>query len=151
MILCKKNETYLRFYPNGICVTTTLSMSMTMTMSKKAPRLSYHMTANQIPIIVGKDSYSNDYLTFILSEPDDYWFHVCDFPGAHVVLQNLSNVTQDDIETAAQLAVKHSKVCHGKKNYKVHYGHVRYVSKPKHAPAGLVEIIEPNYLHVRAR
>jgi predicted ribosome quality control (RQC) complex YloA/Tae2 family protein len=114
----------------------------------KTPRMSYHMTENQIPIMVGKDSFSNDYLTFILSEPDDLWFHVCDSPGAHVVLQNLPNVNQSDIETAARLAVKHSKVCGKKKIYKVHYSPISYVSKPKHAPPGQVEVSNERYLHV---
>jgi hypothetical protein len=38
-------------------------------------------------VYIGKDSKSNDYLTFNMSDNDDIWMHVKGVPGSHVVVK----------------------------------------------------------------
>jgi predicted ribosome quality control (RQC) complex YloA/Tae2 family protein len=62
-------------------------------------------------IYVGKDSKSNDYITFKIAEDDEYWLHVKGIPGSHVIIKN-NNDQKPDITTikqAAQLAKNNSK------------------------------------------
>jgi len=67
-------------------------------------------TPNGATIIVGKNSSENDYITFELAKSDDLWFHVVDIPGAHVILQSIANLhNNDDIIYAATLAALNSK------------------------------------------
>ena len=91
-------------------------------------------------ILVGRNSRDNNYLTLKVAEPNDVFFHATDFAGSHVILQ-LSNEepSRADLEEAALLAAYYSKG-KNKKAVKVDYTYRKYVSKPRKAPAGLVEI-----------
>ena len=61
-------------------------------------------------IYIGKDSKSNDFLTFNIADPNDLWFHVKGFPGSHIVIKNKNNLpTESLIKSIAQLAKKNSK------------------------------------------
>lgn len=91
-------------------------------------------------ILVGKNSRDNTHLTLKVAEPDDLFFHATDFAGSHVILQlNSEDPSRDEIIESAIIAAYYSKG-RNKKAVKVDYTFRKYVSKPRKAPAGLVEI-----------
>src|SRR6266849_8004384 len=38
-------------------------------------------------VLVGRTDADNDYLSFRVARPEDWWFHVRGIPGSHVLLQ----------------------------------------------------------------
>jgi predicted ribosome quality control (RQC) complex YloA/Tae2 family protein len=93
-------------------------------------------------ILVGRASEDNDHLTFQIAEPHDLWLHVGGgTPGSHVVVKNpdQTEIPRAVIERAAQLAAWYSKA-RGAPRVEVHYCRASDVSKPRGAPAGLVEL-----------
>lgn len=61
-------------------------------------------------VFVGKDSKSNDYLTFNIAKDDDLWFHAKGVPGSHVVIVVKDNLpTLEVIRKVAELAKKNSR------------------------------------------
>ncbi len=60
-------------------------------------------------IFVGKNNIQNEYLTHRLAKPNDYWFHIQNASGSHVIL-NTSNLTENLIRTAAMLAANYSSL-----------------------------------------
>ena len=91
-------------------------------------------------ILVGRNSRDNTHLTLKVAKPDDLFFHTTDFAGSHVILQlNGEEPSRAELEEAAIIAAYYSKG-KNKKAVKVDYTYRKYVSKPRKAPAGLVEI-----------
>ena len=93
-------------------------------------------------ILVGKGSEENDHLTFDVAEPSDIWMHVDDgTPGSHVVVRNPAggDLPRPVLETAAAITAWYSKA-RDKKQVAVSFCRAKDVSKPRGAPAGLVEI-----------
>ena len=61
-------------------------------------------------VYVGKDSKSNDFLTFNIAKDDDIWMHAKGVPGSHVVIVVKENLpTLDVIKKVAELAKKNSR------------------------------------------
>lgn len=93
-------------------------------------------------IFVGRGSEENDELSLRIADPDDVWLHVAGgTPGSHVVIRNPTRgeVPRPIVETAAALAAWHSKA-RSAKRVEVHVCRARDVSKPRGAPAGLVQL-----------
>ncbi len=93
-------------------------------------------------VLVGKGKDENDHLTFDVAEPKDIWMHVDDdTPGSHVVVRNPSGgeLPRSVLETAAAITAWYSKA-REKKQVAVCYCPAGKVSKPRGAPAGLVEV-----------
>ena len=93
-------------------------------------------------ILVGRGEDDNDHLTFDVAQPDDLWLHVGDgTPGSHVVIRNPEKgaVPRPVVERAASLAAWYSKA-RASNTVDVHYCKASEVSKPRGAPAGLVEL-----------
>ncbi len=93
-------------------------------------------------VLVGRSSEDNDYLSLHVAEPGDTWLHVAGgSAGSHVVIRNPEGleVPRSVLERAASLAAWYSK-SRGAPRVEVHYCHARDVSKPRGAPAGLVEL-----------
>ncbi len=93
-------------------------------------------------ILVGRGEDDNDHLTFDVAKPNDVWLHVGGgTPGSHVVIRNPAEVEvpRPVIERAAALAAWYSKA-RGASSVDVHYCNASQVSKPRGAPAGLVEL-----------
>jgi predicted ribosome quality control (RQC) complex YloA/Tae2 family protein len=91
-------------------------------------------------LVVGGEAPVNDYVSFRLAAPRDFWLHVADYPGAHVVLRNPSRL--DDPPTAvlhqaAAVAVWFSKA-KGKGPVEVRWTQARYLRKGKGLPVGAV-------------
>jgi predicted ribosome quality control (RQC) complex YloA/Tae2 family protein len=95
-------------------------------------------------ILVGRSSRENDELTFHVANADDFWMHVAEYSGSHVVVRNPAKekTLPDSILTkAAQLAAFFSQARNSSK-VEVHYTQRKHVRKPKRAPAGLVKLSE---------
>ncbi len=102
-------------------------------------------------VLVGRGSDENDELTFAVAEPDDVWMHVGDgTPGSHVVVKNpgKGEVPRQVLETAAAITAWYSKA-RGAPKVGVDYCKAKNVSKPRGAPAGLVEITGEKTLRVK--
>lgn len=101
-------------------------------------------------ILVGKNSIDNTHLTIKIAKPGDVFFHASDFAGSHVILivERDEVVTRPDLEDAACLAAYYSKG-RDKKTVKVDYTDRSNVSKPRKAPAGLVELSSFKTLKVK--
>jgi predicted ribosome quality control (RQC) complex YloA/Tae2 family protein len=83
---------------------------------KPVPRLPYtsYTSISGVQIWVGKSAKDNDLLTFHHAHGSDFWLHVRDYPGSHIVLRCPKNQQPDDgaIQDAVELAVRFSK-CKG--------------------------------------
>lgn len=75
----------------------------------KKQKINYtHYTVEGAEIWIGKNNIQNDYLTHHLARPNDYWFHVKDAPGSHVILR-CDELDERLIRLAAQAASIYSK------------------------------------------
>ena len=102
-------------------------------------------------ILVGRGEDDNDALTFDVAQPDDLWMHVGGgTPGSHVVVRNPQKgaLPKSVIERAASLAAWYSKSRNAGK-VEVDYCKASQVSKPRGAPAGLVELASHTTIRVK--
>ncbi len=100
------------------------------------------VTFEGFEILVGRGEDDNDHLTFDVAKPEDLWLHVGGgTPGSHVVIRNpdAGDIPRPVVERAAALAAWYSKA-RDAKAVDVHYCKAKEVSKPRGAPAGLVEL-----------
>ncbi len=94
-------------------------------------------------VLVGKGARDNDALTFRVAEPRDFWLHVADYSGSHVVVRNpeeLPSLPPEVLTRAAELAAWYSKAREARGKIEVHHCRAADVRKPRGAPAGLVEL-----------
>jgi predicted ribosome quality control (RQC) complex YloA/Tae2 family protein len=98
----------------------------------------------------GRTSTDNDKLSLKVARNDDWWFHVKGTPGSHVVLFVRDGVEppRAALDAAAAIAAYHSKMRDGGL-VPVSACRARDVSKPRGAPAGLVEIHRETTIKVR--
>ena len=92
-------------------------------------------------ILVGKGDTRNDRLTFEVAEPEDFWLHVVNFPGSHVVVRNPDHLVEPPasvLKHAARLAAWHSKARGSRGKVEVHFCRAADVSKPPGFPPGKV-------------
>jgi predicted ribosome quality control (RQC) complex YloA/Tae2 family protein len=95
-------------------------------------------------ILIGRSSRENDELTFRIANPDDFWFHVAEYSGSHVVVRNPQKdkeLPEEVLTKAAQLAAYYSQARNSSK-VEVHYTRRKHVAKPRRAKAGLVRLLE---------
>jgi predicted ribosome quality control (RQC) complex YloA/Tae2 family protein len=95
-------------------------------------------------VLVGRSSRENDELTFHVASPDDFWFHVADYSGSHVVVRNPGRdkeLPDTLITKAAQLAAFFSQARNSTR-VEVHYTRRKHVTKPRRAKPGLVRLFE---------
>lgn len=94
------------------------------------------LSADGIPIYVGKNNRQNDRLTLRDASPNDTWLHTKDIPGAHVIIKS-AEPPETTLLEAARLAVRYSKAA-SSANVPVDYTLARHVRKPKGAKPGMV-------------
>jgi predicted ribosome quality control (RQC) complex YloA/Tae2 family protein len=72
----------------------------------------YEYTRNQkIEFMVGVNSKSNDIVSFKYGQDKDYWFHIANMPGSHVIVKlNGEQITPELIQIGAVLAGINSSV-----------------------------------------
>ena len=95
-------------------------------------------TTNGYTVFCGRNNLQNDYLTMKLAERSDWWFHVKNAPGSHVVMQsNGEEPDAIDFTEAAEIAAYYSTVSESA-NVAVDYTQVRHIKKPAGAKPGYV-------------
>jgi len=92
-------------------------------------------------VLVGRSARGNDRLTFHLAGPEDWWFHVKDRPGAHVVLRGAGRAEPpgEDLLFAAREAAARSGAPPGER-VEVWVARRKHVRKPRGAPPGKVSV-----------
>ncbi len=103
---------------------------------KGEPHYQTFRTKDDIIIYVGKNNLQNDYVTFKKARKTDYWFHVKDMPGSHVIVHS-DALDEYTIRLAAKIAAYYSK---GKNSSSVpvNYCQVKSLKKPTGNKPGLV-------------
>jgi predicted ribosome quality control (RQC) complex YloA/Tae2 family protein len=101
-------------------------------------------------VLVGRTDADNDYLSLKLAQPDDWWFHVRGVPGGHAILKAIPGEEPDreTLKRAAAVAAYHSKARNAGL-VAVSCTRARYVTKPRDAKAGTVQIRKEIVLKVR--
>jgi len=101
-------------------------------------------------VLVGRTDADNDYLSLKLAGSDDWWFHVRGLPGSHVILQGPAAEEADrgTLERAAAIAAYYSKAREAGV-VPVSCTRARYVTKPRGAKPGTVNIRKESVLKVR--
>ena len=114
------------------------------------PRLwQYELPGGWI-VLAGKTDQDNDHLSLRMAKANDYWFHVKGLSGSHVLLRVPAGEEPDNntIKAAAAVAAWHSKKRESKQ-VAVSFTRGRYVTKPRGAKPGTVEIRKEKVLKVR--
>jgi predicted ribosome quality control (RQC) complex YloA/Tae2 family protein len=113
-------------------------------------RLREYELPGEWTVLVGKTEAENDRLSLKVARPDDWWFHVRGMPGSHVILRSRlgQEADREALKGAAAIAAYHSKARKGGL-VSVSYTRARYVTKPRGARPGAVEIRKEMVLKVR--
>lgn len=90
------------------------------------PRISRYVDAEGNTYFFGKNNVQNNYLTHTLASKDDYFFHVKNIPGSHVILRGELN--EQTIKTASNIASLYSKASNSI-HVCVDYTQVKWVKK----------------------
>jgi len=93
----------------------------------KKPKYTTYILDDNKFIYLGKNNFQNSFVTHKLANKGDYFFHVKDYPGSHVILRG-SNLLEDDFKIAANFAAYFSKA-QNSSNVAVIYTQVKNVSK----------------------
>ncbi len=101
-------------------------------------------------VLAGKKDADNDRLSIKIARPNDWWFHLRSGPGSHVILQAQRGLEPDreTLRLAAAIAAYHSKARHAGITA-VSCTQARYVTKPRGAKPGTVQIRKERVLKVR--
>lgn len=81
----------------------------------------------EVTYIIGKNNLQNEYITHTLAQKDDFWFHVKDAPGAHVVVQT-EKLNETILRKACMLAAYFSGQKHSS-SIPVDYTLVKHIKK----------------------
>lgn len=95
---------------------------------KQKPHILKYTLKDGSIVLVGKNNIQNNYLTHTLAQKNDYFFHVKNAPGSHVILKG--ELTKENIEIAGAIASYYSKLNTGI-NVCVDYTQVKWVKKVK--------------------
>jgi predicted ribosome quality control (RQC) complex YloA/Tae2 family protein len=87
---------------------------------------------DHVTIYVGKNSLQNQYVTHTLGQHDDYWFHVKDAPGSHVVAKT-NTLDEKTLRLCAMLAAYYSKMRESQ-SIPVDYTQIKYLKKIPKTP-----------------
>lgn len=100
------------------------------------------VTSEGVQGLIGKNNVQNDHLTFHVARPEDWWFHVKDLPGSHVILlvsglELGKDYTEKSLLEAAGMAACYSKA-RDEQRALVDYALRVHVKKPSGAKPGFV-------------
>lgn len=105
-------------------------------------------SSDGMQILVGKNNYQNDRLTFKIANPGDIWLHTKDIPGSHVILRcDGDEPSEETLLLASYLAVHFSQAADSSK-VPVDYTRARFVKKPSGAKPGFVIFTNQTTLYV---
>lgn len=107
---------------------------------QSAPSIARYRTTDGHTVLCGRNNVANDYLTTKVAARSDWWFHVKNQPGSHVVLQCFEGERDPSGEAfteAAEIAAYNSKA-RGGVMIPVDYIQAGRVKKPAGAKPGFV-------------
>lgn len=104
------------------------------------------VTSDGYEVFCGKNNLQNDYVTTKLAEKNDYWFHVKNAPGSHVVMRCADSAEEPPAQSFTECAVIAAYFSSEKEKPQtaVDYTKARYVKKPSGSKPGFV-IYERNF------
>lgn len=106
------------------------------TVKSQSPHPLKFRTSGGYTVLCGKNNTQNDYITTKLAEKTDWWFHVKNMPGSHVLMQCKEEPSEIDFTEAAQIAAYYSKA--EGNNIAVDYTNAKHVKKPAGSKPGYV-------------
>ncbi len=111
---------------------------LNMPQKKQSPRPMSFVSPSGYEVLVGRNNLQNDYLTTKLSDKNDWWFHVKNYSGSHVVMrvENREEPPAEDFTYACSLAARYSSP--DGERVEVDYTQIRYVKKPAGSKPGFV-------------
>ncbi len=101
-------------------------------------------------MLAGATDQDNDYVSMELAAPRDWWFHAEGMSGSHVILRAKPDEDPgtETLQQAASVAAYHSKG-RGAGMVRVCCTLARYVTKPREAKVGTVQVTKGKVLKVR--
>jgi predicted ribosome quality control (RQC) complex YloA/Tae2 family protein len=104
-----------------------------------SPNCHQFLTPNGFEVLVGRNNYQNDLLSFRIAGEYDLWLHAQEISGSHVLLRLPAGAIAEDIDlqTAADYAAYYSRARLSDR-VPVVCTMPRYVFKPKGAKPGMV-------------
>ncbi len=117
---------------------------------KVPPRIWAYVLPGDWTVLVGRNDQDNDRLSLRVAKANDWWFHVKGMPGSHVVLQVPAGEEPDNgtVKAAAAVAAWHSRKREAR-TVAVSATRARFVTKPRGAKPGTVEVRKEKVLNVR--
>ncbi len=120
----------------------------------QAPKPLKFKTSGGYTVLCGKNNKQNDHITTKLSAKTDWWFHVKNLPGSHVLMQsNGEEPSEKDFTEAAEIAAYYSKA--EGDNIAVDYTQIKHIKKPAGSKPGFViyhvnwtAYVTPNEKHI---
>ena len=98
----------------------------------------HYVSSDGYHMYVGKNNFQNDQLTFDLAVGNDWWFHVKQAPGSHVIVKTNGDELPDrTFEEAGRLAAYYSSM-RGVEKVEIDYVEKKHVKKPKGGKPGFV-------------
>ncbi len=96
------------------------------------------VSPNGLTVLCGKNNTQNDLIAFKYAGKNDWWFHVKNAPGSHVVLLSEGEEPADeDINFALSIAASHSSIADSDR-IEVDYTRAKNLKKPAGALPGFV-------------
>jgi predicted ribosome quality control (RQC) complex YloA/Tae2 family protein len=107
-------------------------------------------TPDGMEVLVGRNNLQNDTLTTGIARRTDYWLHVKDLHGSHVILRcEGREPSETALKFAAELAARYSQAA-GSGKVAVDYTMVRNVKKPSGSLPGKVNYTDYHTIIVKA-
>lgn len=103
---------------------------------KKSASMPVEIEVDGIKIYIGKNNRQNDFIVSKLAKDDDYWFHIKDCAGSHVLLK-CDKPSDKQIFYCAKLAKEYSSAKNSSKAGVI-YTKRKYLKKPPKAALGYV-------------
>ncbi len=98
----------------------------------------HYISSEGYHMYVGKNNFQNDQLTFTFATGNDWWFHVKQAPGSHVIVKtNGEELPDRTFEEAGRLAAYYSSM-RGVEKVEIDYVEKKHVKKPKGGKPGFV-------------
>ena len=108
------------------------------------------ISADGIPILVGKTALHNEELTFRIAKSHHLWLHARGAPGSHVIIQMEKNVSSppETLKDAATLALFYSNLRKSGKGEVIHT-YKKNVRKAKNQKSGSVTVTQERSLWIK--
>jgi len=163
--LCREEIIYLESISHALTASTTLADideiraeliaggylkdAKKRTAPSKKPQPFKFIAPDGTEILVGKNNFQNDRLTFKIAAPDDFWLHTKEITGSHVIIRS-NHVSDETLLLAAEIAAHFSKAQNSSK-VPVDYVQCKFVKKPSGAKPGFVIFTNQRTLYVTPR